>query len=146
VLVAMTPDTLVVPAQTDNLADVRSFVRRWAAELGLRGDDLEDLVLATDEAVTNVILHGYRGAPGQVEISVGSSNGSVVVVARDTAPPLDPTSVPFAPSGTVPVPGRAGGWGVCLMHRLLDGLEHRPRPGGGNELTLVKRVARRRQT
>jgi serine/threonine-protein kinase RsbW len=142
----MSIDTLVVSAQTGNLAHVRSFVRKRGRELGLRGDDLEDLVLATDEAVTNVIIHGYKGAPGEVEISVGGSHGSVVVVARDTAPSFDPTSVPVPPGRAVSWGGRAGGWGLCLMTRLLDGLEHRALPGGGNELTLVKRLARRHQT
>ncbi len=142
----MSGDTLVVEARTERLASVRSFVRQRGTELGLIGSDLDDLVLATDEAVTNVILHGYRGEPGQVEISVGAENDGVVVVVRDDAPVFDPSSVRLPSGGPDSVTHDGGGRGIYFIHALLDRIAHRPLAGGGNELRLSKSGRRRSST
>ena len=54
---------LRIEADLGRLADVRRFIREVATEAGAKVECLEDLVQAVDEAVTNVIVHGYPAVP-----------------------------------------------------------------------------------
>ena len=135
-----------IPADLGRLADVRSFVRESLSGLavgvgvGVGADALADLVQAVDECVTNVIVHGYTGRAGEVEIEAGLIDGAVVVRVRDSAGPFDPAAVP------PPDPNRSleervhGGMGVPLMRASVDELHHRLLPDGRNELTMIKRI------
>jgi serine/threonine-protein kinase RsbW len=127
---------LQLDADLARLADVRRHVRERAAELGADGRCVDDLVVAVDEWVTNVIRHGYGGGQGAVEVLVMRDGDQVAVRVRDEAPLFDPaTAPPFDP--TVPLEQRPlGGMGIHLMRELTDGMEHRIAPGGGNELVL----------
>lgn len=86
---------LAVPAAA---SVVRDRLRRWLGELGWPGPDLDDVVLAVHEAVSNSVEHGYTGtAPGEIEI-IGTQvvDGDVQrarFVVRDDGrwrPPGDP--------------------------------------------------------
>ena len=74
---------LSVDAALENLGEIRSFIRQAGAALGVRDDALGDLCLVVDEAVTNVILHGYQGAGGPVDIHVQRDGDAVVILLRD---------------------------------------------------------------
>jgi len=59
---------------------------------------------------------------------------------RDHAPGFDPTRVP-PPDLTQPLEEREpGGLGVFLTRHMVDEMRYRALPGGGNELTLIKRA------
>jgi serine/threonine-protein kinase RsbW len=124
-----------------HLADVRAFVRGRAASLGADPRAVGDVVLAVDEWVTNVVRHGYRGDHGPLEVDVDREGSDIVVQIRDAAPVFDPaTAPPFDPA--TPLRQRSpGGMGIHLMYDLMGSVEHRPLPGGGNEVTL-RRVSR----
>jgi anti-sigma regulatory factor (Ser/Thr protein kinase) len=96
-------------------------------------------MIALDEALTNVILHGYRGRAGEVAIEIEGRGRDLVIRLRDDAPPYDPRRV-SAPDCAAPLARRPlGGLGVFLMRECMDELTHRRMPSGGNELTMIKR-------
>ncbi len=66
---------LRVDAELERLADVRQFVRRQMIAADAAHDSLDDMVQAVDEAATNVITHGYRGAAGWLEVDVEMDDG-----------------------------------------------------------------------
>ena len=102
----------------------------------------DDLVQAVDEAVTNTIRHGYAGRPGWVEVAIRRDGDRFVVVVEDEAPVFDPRSVAPPDLDVPPERRRPGGMGVLLMRTAVDTIEHRPRPGGGNILTMTRRIVR----
>jgi serine/threonine-protein kinase RsbW len=130
-----------VPAELGRLAEVRAFVRTEARGCGASDEAVDDLVQAVDELVTNVIEHGYHLAPGTIEVELEAIvDERCIVRIRDSAPPFDPTSHP-APRTDLPLEDRPlGGMGVHLARTLTDGMRHRMLPGGGNEVTLEKRL------
>ena len=83
-----------VSAQLKNLALIRDFVQETATALAADPGRLHEVVLAVNEVATNIMIHGYQGQPGLIEIEVGRSEDSLVVRLRDQAPPFDPTAVP----------------------------------------------------
>ena len=82
---------LSIEAELGNLKAVRSFVREAGEALGAKADALADLCLVVDEAVTNVILHGYAGRQGVVDLSMERDNDDLVILIRDDADPFDPS-------------------------------------------------------
>src|SRR3972149_5735174 len=124
-----------------NRARTRPYVEQRAATLKIPREVIRDMVQAVDESASNIILHGYRGKPGTIEVEIRREGDSLVAYLRDQAPPFDPTSVP-PPDLTLPLHKRPmGGLGVYLVKQLMDSVSHRLLPDGSNELSLSKRLA-----
>jgi serine/threonine-protein kinase RsbW len=128
-----------VSAKLENLALIRDFVQETATALAADPGRLYDVVLAVNEVVTNIMIHGYQDQPGLIEIEVGRFEDSLVVRLRDQAPPFDPTAVPD-PNLSLPLEERPSGkMGVYLARQLMDEMTHRLTPQGDNELILIKK-------
>lgn len=104
---------------------------------------MDDLVQAVDEAATNIIVHGYRGEPGNIELTAELVGDDIVVTLEDRAPTFDPTRVAEPDLSIPPMQRKPGGMGVHLMRVGMDRMKHRARPGGGNILTLTRSRAGR---
>lgn len=130
---------LRIAANVDNLAEMRDFVEQAAINMGASRKCVEDMVLAMDEAATNIIVHGYRGEPGFIEISVAYDGRALKVTLQDQAPLFDPRCVP-EPLLTLPLEERPlGGLGVYIMRALTNELHYCVTVDEKNELTLVKK-------
>jgi anti-sigma regulatory factor (Ser/Thr protein kinase) len=134
--------TLRIAASVDHLAEVRSFVRESVTAFGGSKRVADDLVQACDEATCNVVLHGYRNKPGDIDIEAAKRDGRIEIRILDRASEFDPTSAPPQDPARRPAPTRPGGMGVGidLLRGLTDEVHHSVRPDGGNELTLVRSI------
>jgi len=138
--------TLRIKADLKELDRMRRFVEERAAALQVDSSDMYDVLLAVNEMVTNIIVHGYHGEPGAIEVDVEPEGSDLVARLRDWAPPFDPTSVP-PPDRTLPLHMRPlGGMGIHLTRQLMDTIDYRIDEHSGNELILVKRGAVALQT
>jgi serine/threonine-protein kinase RsbW len=131
-----------VESDVDQLPDVRRFVREAVATFGGSERVASDLVQAVDEATCNVMLHGYGGKPGAIEIEAALRDRKIEIRLLDRAAPFDPTSAPVKDTSEPPVSKRPGGMGVGihLLRTMTDEVRHHVRPDGGNELTLVRSI------
>jgi serine/threonine-protein kinase RsbW len=134
-----TPRSLSVEAHVDRLAEVRAFVRQAVAAFGGSKRAAEDLVQAVDEVTCNVMLHGYEGRPGEIEVQAALRDRSIEIRVLDRAPAFDPT-VLGDPVGRPPRRPGTAGVGLHLARTMTDAVRHHVRPGGGNELTLVRSI------
>ena len=141
------PRAIRVPASVDRLAEVRTFIRHSVAEFGGSERVADDLVQAVDEATCNVMVHGYRGRAGDIDIEAQLRERDIEIRILDRGPTFDPTSAPERDPGALPEPTRPGGMGVGieLLRTLTDEVHHSARPDGGNELTLVRSIDRQTQ-
>ena len=132
---------LSVPSDADRLADIRAFVRAAVADFGGSKRASDDLVQAVDEATCNVMVHGYAGETGEIEIEAALRDRKIEIRILDRAPSFDPTAGPDA-SPSEPRPTRPGGMGmgVHLLRTMVDEVHHSARSDGGNELTLVRSI------
>jgi len=131
---------LIIPADTSRQADVRALVRAEAATAEATDEETADLVQAVDELVCNVIVHGYDGRPGEIEVAIARYGRELSVRIRDSAPPFDPRTQ-TEPRLDLPIKARPlGGMGIHLARALTDRIDHRILPGGGNEVTVTKRL------
>ncbi|MCS7045447.1 MAG: ATP-binding protein [Gemmataceae bacterium] len=128
--------TLTLPSDLRMLSVARGFVESvclaWKLEQSLR----HALVLATGEAVTNIVRHAHRDRPGaEFTLHVRIAAEDIELTFLDEGEPFDLASVPPLPPGDL----RIGGRGVYLMRALMDNVSCQPRGPRGNLLRLVKR-------
>ena len=132
--------SLRVAADVTQLAAIRAFVEQRAQALGVDASTIYDLVLAVNEVATNIVIHGYRRQPGEIEIELRQQGDAIEIRLRDQARLFDPTRLPM-PDLTLPLHKRSlGGMGVYVTRQIMDAMRYRVTPEGGNELTLVKRA------
>ena len=132
---------LSVEASLDNLHEVRDYIDSAGKNFGVDNGVLADLRLVVDEAVTNVILHGYDGRKGQVELHMERDGDAIIIRIRDQAESFDSSHVNAPQLETSLADRPFGGMGMFLIKKLTDEAEFLSLPGGGNELRLVKRGA-----
>ena len=130
---------LQIPAQQALLHDVRQFVEAHTLLEGVGLDMVAHLVLATDEACTNIITHGYGGdSKNLIQITITISEKWVEVL-------LTHTGIPFNSEKYTPPKGlraslmarKKGGWGIFIMEKLMDEVRFKSK-NGTNQVKLVK--------
>jgi len=132
---------LSVKANLECLKKVRQYISQTATRLGVNNEALGDLLLVVDEAVTNVVIHGYGDDEGQVEVQMQADGDAVSIQIRDRAETFDNSHV-NAPQLDTELKDRPfGGMGIFLIRKMTDEAEFMARPGGGNEIHLLKRDA-----
>src|SRR5207244_3030889 len=130
------PLTLIVPSDLRMLSVTRSFVEAVCQVGGLDKGTVHAVVLATGEAVSNVIRHAHRDRAGaQLQVQCRVLAGAIEVAVSDEGEPFDVTAVPHLDPSEL----RLGGRGVFLMRALMDELSCQPRGERGNVLRMVKR-------
>ncbi len=130
-----------VQASTEHLAMVRDRVRQCIERAGVSGKIINQVVLASDEAVTNVIRHSFdNDGVSEVEIEIVVDGEKIKLTVRDNASPFDPTKIPDLDMEEHVRSGRKGGLGMYLMRKIMDEIKHNILNGGVNELVLVKNL------
>jgi serine/threonine-protein kinase RsbW len=132
---------LSIKASLDNLLKVRQYIDQAGERLGVNESALADLRLVVDEAVTNVIIHGYDDLDGMVELNMERDGDAVIIRVRDRAKTFDASHVSAPQLDTALKDRPFGGMGIFLIKKMTDEAEFLPLPGGGNEIRLVKRGA-----
>ncbi|MGE5601498.1 MAG: ATP-binding protein [Nitrososphaerales archaeon] len=129
-----------VSAVLENLRVIRRFVEDEAKRANFAGQRVDDLVLAVDEAATNIIMHGYGVHAGTdtnvIEVEVAFRDPLLSVHLRDHARPFDPTALPVVDKLPPLTERGPGGLGVFLIRKTMDEFGYRRTPDGWNELTL----------
>lgn len=132
--------SLAIKADLDNLGRVRDFIESNLETSGLTKDCAGELLLAVDEAVSNIIMHGFKSAAnGDIELEVKQQPEALLVHIRDNAPLFDPTRNSNPHLEISPLERDApGGFGIYLLNHLVDKIAYRVTDDGRNELTMLK--------
>jgi len=121
------------------LSASRSMIAHLARRLGFDEITAGQVSLAIDEALCNVINHGYeRRTDGRIWLSVWATEddpAEIAVVIEDRAKTVDPSQIQGRDLDDV----RPGGLGVYIMREVMDVVQYERRPGGGMRLTMRKR-------
>jgi serine/threonine-protein kinase RsbW len=132
-----------VPAELHRLAELRRFVREFAAAAGAAPSTVDDVVQAVDEAATNTITHGYAGSPGSVDVTMTVVDDTIVIRVEDDAPAFDPTAVPEPDMDVSALIRGPHGMGIRLMRLAMDDLDYGRRDDGRNTLIMTRSLAAR---
>lgn len=134
------PLTVTLPSDLRWLDMARTFVEAVCNAGGLDEATTDAIVLATNEAASNVIRHSHRERPdAYLQIRCRFCAEGLEICLYDQGEPFDVTTVP----NLNPAEIRIGGRGVFLMRRLMDELSSRPHGEHGNVLRMVKHCTHR---
>lgn len=128
--------TLTIPNDLRLLCLARAFVETACRKHGVDECTTHDVVVAVNEAVSNVIRHAHRDRPeSPLRLECRFFPEGLEIQVTDDGEPFDLAAVPDLD----PAELRVGGRGVFLMRALMDELSCAHKDTGGNVLRMVKR-------
>jgi anti-sigma regulatory factor (Ser/Thr protein kinase) len=127
-------------ARAESVTVARQLVGELAERAGAPEGQVEAIRLAVSEAVTNAIVHGYRGADGEVAVTAGVAGEELWVLVTDEGcghqtPPASPglgwglALIADACEEFVIAEGSGGGTEVRMRFKLGGGSPSEPQPG-----------------
>ena len=132
---------LTVKSRTENLSQIRDFVNNAALEAGVDNAVTENIILAVDEACTNIIKHAYKQFPdGDIIIKIKSTANTFVVSIIDYGDTFEPDKIPEPDLQKYYRQKRVGGLGIYLMRTLMDDVKYLSVQGKRNEVLLSKNI------
>jgi serine/threonine-protein kinase RsbW len=134
---------LSVKSTTDNLSLIREFTKDAAKQCGFSEDVIGKIILAVDEACTNIIKHAYKFAEnGNINISVKFADSKFEISITDEGIHFNPDSIPEPDIKEYYKQKKVGGLGVYLIRKLMDDVKYSTLTGNKNQVTLVKYLSR----
>ncbi|GIK51346.1 MAG: ATP-binding protein [Planctomycetaceae bacterium] len=138
-------DRIEVDAKTANLAKVREFLHGAIKRSSLPAGDINKVVLAVDEAVANIIQHGYVGRDdGKVEVQIEADGSRFTIRILDSGISYDTAKGANANADldlkSHISAGSKRGLGLFIMRKVMDEVQYSSREGQQNVLTLVKYI------
>lgn len=127
------------PALSVNEAMARATVAVFVSQLDPEITALADIKCAVSEAVTNCIVHGYRGCEGYIAVTVSILEGRVVKVEiKDKGCGIADVKEARQPLFTTDAAGERSGMGFTVMESFTDAMRVVSKVGQGTTVTLFK--------
>ena len=126
---------LSVPSHPKFLYVIRSVVYPIALEAGLSKKYARSIVLAVDEACSNIIKYAYEGDHTKtIGMTIAAEQGRLLIELRDTGKKPDVSKI--APRKLDEI--RPGGLGTHFMSSVFDSVMYDTKQEAGTVLTLIK--------
>ncbi|OHB74879.1 MAG: hypothetical protein A2Z34_05080 [Planctomycetes bacterium RBG_16_59_8] len=134
-------DKIVVSNNTRFLSDVRNFISKMVGVSHIPSTEVNKVVLAVDEAVTNIMEHAYGvNEEGTIEIEVEVDLRQFRVYVRDSGKSFNPDEIKDVDMREHVKIGSKKGLGIFLMRQIMDEVRYQFKEGISNELLLVKYI------
>lgn len=127
-------------ATMENLRAMLSFVNDYAESLGVSAESLQQVELALEEVLVNIINYAYPDAVGEIEIQCSRDpERGLIIEIYDDGEPFDVLAKEDPDTSLALEEREIGGLGIFLVKKMMDET-HYCREKNRNALTLVKRV------
>jgi len=131
---------IVMAAKIENLRPMLNFISDMSRQLGFSKENINEIEIACEEPLVNVINYAYPDKKGDIEVSCNiiEDNGLEIQIG-DSGQPFDPIAK-VDPDIHAPLQERKiGGLGIYMMKNIMDKSEYK-RDGDKNVLTLIKYI------
>lgn len=132
-------DFLTLDSKLTELSRAQSWAEALADRVGLSADTRYAISLCLEEALANVVLHGYHNEPGHpIVLRSCLSSGTLSFAIEDMAPPFPSEDTPPVPEAYKPGSLESltpGGQGIRLLRHFARSLVYERLPEG-NRLTI----------
>jgi serine/threonine-protein kinase RsbW len=134
-------EKLEIKSRTENLAEIREFIHSAAVEAGFSKEAIDNIILAVDEACTNIIKHAYKYFPdGKIILNLKADKKTFTIEIIDYGQSFEPGMVPNPDLQKYFDEKRVGGLGMYLMKALMDDVRYVSVPGKFNQVSLIKNI------
>lgn len=130
---------MTFPASMDKLHQMLQFVRVEVHAAGFEGQQETQVELALEEAIVNIIKHGYEKSSGNIEIHCTRiPYTGIKVVLIDSGIPYNPLLNSRKIEALINAENRSiGGYGIYLIMKIMNQVDYEHKDGF-NILTLTK--------
>ena len=135
-----------LPALSVNEGMARAAVAAFISQLDPGVTEIADVKCAVSEAVTNAIVHGYRGYEGTGTISLTVSilaGRAVKIEIKDKGCGIPDVAQARQPLYTTDAAGERSGMGFTVMESFTDALRVTSKPGKGTTVVMFKKLSER---
>ena len=134
-------DKLEIKSRTENLAEIREFINSAAVDAGFSKEAIDNIILAADEACTNIIKHAYKYLPdGKIILNLKTDKKTFTIDIIDYGKSFEPGLIPNPDLQKYFNEKRVGGLGMYLMKSLMDKVKYISVPGKFNQVSLSKNI------
>ena len=135
--------------ELDSLSQNEEFARVVTAvfmsRLNPTLEEIDDVKTAVSEAVTNAVIHGYKGEAGTIYMDITAQSGeetSLTVCVRDAGIGIPDVKQAMEPMYTTDSSGERSGMGFSFMEAFMDQVQVESEPGRGTLVTMKKFIGR----
>jgi anti-sigma regulatory factor (Ser/Thr protein kinase) len=108
-------------------------VRDFLGGSGFAEEEEARIVMALDEACTNIIRHAQAGVVKSVRLEMSRLRNRLRFVLRDYGKPFQPPAITVRDLKTI----EPGGYGLLIIRTVFDHVDYSPQ-AKGTRLTLEK--------
>jgi stage II sporulation protein AB (anti-sigma F factor) len=113
----------------------------FASQLDPTVEDINDIKAAVSEAVTNCIVHAYKGKIGDIEITGKLMDKNLFYIRiKDKGCGIEDVELAMTPLYTTSDNGERAGLGFAVMETFMDTVKVTSKVGKGTQVTMTKRL------
>lgn len=128
------------PSLPQNVRFVRSAAAIFASRLDFTLDEIDEIKVATSEAVSNAVVHAYQGETGPVRVTFSVEDGALIIVVQDEGSGIEDVSWALEPANTTS-PEEHMGLGLVFINEYMNDVVVQSKVGRGTQVKMIKRPA-----
>ena len=131
-----------MPSLSSNESAARAAVSSFIVQTDPTVEELSDIRTSVSEAVTNAIVHGYRGTSGIIELVIRLlPDREIYIRVKDSGCGITDIKKAMEPLFTTAPEEERSGLGFSVMESFMDRLSVRSKVGQGTTVTMRKKLA-----
>jgi anti-sigma regulatory factor (Ser/Thr protein kinase) len=129
---------LTIPAEINSIIAIRNLIEKIGFRYAFTSNTIHATKLAVEEAVTNIIRHGYLNTTDKkITIQIQARLYSLGIVVIDQGSSFDPKQVNNPDIVKYIDIRKKGGLGIFMIRKLMDEFNYQV-TDRGNEIHLLK--------
>ena len=137
---------LEIASLSENEPFARNTVAAFCLGLNPSLDELSDVKTAVSEAVTNCIVHAYRGGEGVISIECETDGDVLHIQISDTGRGIEDLGKALEPFYTTSEGEERSGMGFTIMQTFMSDFEVKSVKGGGTSVRMSKCFGRNKSS
>ena len=132
----------IFPSWSQNEALARSVAATFTAQMNPTCEEVSDIKCAVSEAVTNAIVHGYRGTVGEIQMTLKLyADRTFQAEVRDRGVGIRDVEEAMRPLFTTDPENERSGMGFTIIENFMDSLRVLSEPGKGTRVIMKKKLS-----
>lgn len=130
--------SICTSASIQELERIRDFIDYWATGFGFNEIDTNKIILAVDEACSNLIKYAFHNqSQNEICIKIENKKPYFIINISDNAPPFDLTERPDLNMNEYFNLMKRGGLGIHIIKNVMDEIIYKP-SGNKRSRNLLK--------
>ena len=125
-------------SRSENEIFARNVVAAFALPLNPTLDELSDVKTAVSEAVTNCIVHGYRGSEGWILLKCKTEGDFLHIEISDDGRGIEDVEQALTPFYTTLPDEERSGMGFTIMQTFMTSFSVQSEAGKGTKVRMSK--------